>query len=123
MTCIEKLREIHPDYVSIPNLDIPRGCPHDYYISPMVKGCEKVFSCKTCWNREIPEERFNRYTLEDKLTGESMRRLDNLCDRLDKDPEKVVEAALLLYEDALNAVDEGSQRWMTLNFVCAEENT
>lgn len=55
------------------------------------------------------------------LSGEDLKRLDRLKKKLGGCDSEVVSAALLLYENALNAVDEGSQKWMTLEFVVGEE--
>lgn len=54
MTCIEKLRQEHPDDIpSCPSfygyLDKPAYCSKSYILGPAV--------CDICWSREIPEER------------------------------------------------------------------
>ena len=44
------------------------------------------------------------------LVDEDADRLERLSDRLNISPSKVVRAALKLYEDGLDAVDEGMRR-------------
>lgn len=123
MTCAEKYKELYPGMVDcLINGAFPPGCPHDFYIARRVKGCEKFFTCETCWNRKVPEEQNNCYMLGVELTGETMRRLGRLRYRLEKGSEDVIEAALLLYEDALNAVEKSSERRSEMYIVGHEKD-
>ena len=118
MTCIEKLKELRPDWTE-EDIECYTSamCPAGMYIAPDAAFCTKTFNCKKCWERDIPAlEEDNLYEFRGKLNGETMRRLINLRDRLDKDPEDVIQAALLLYEDALNALDVGNKRWAEMSF-------
>ena len=60
MTCKEKLKEKHPEYVSKIFIADCRGCPHNYDILSKPSYCEfderNEEICTKCWNREIPEE-------------------------------------------------------------------
>ena len=119
MTCIEKLKAEFPDWSEEDiECEIHEACPADKYIAPDPAWCLKKMDCRKCWEREVPaSESDNHYKFEGQLTGETMRRLERLRDKLEKDPEDVIEAALLLYEDALDAVDKGSERWTEMYIV------
>ena len=108
MTCVEKYREIYPEWDKEQIRKFPLSCPHDVYIAPRIKCCEKVLTCETCWSREIPEEKHNLHKFDVMLTGDDMRRFYNLSNKL---PEKthadIIGAALLLFEDTLNAAEMG----------------
>lgn len=122
MTCIDKLREVNPDWTEEDiEYHISESCPAAQFIAPDASFCTKTFDCKKCWEREAPEDDDNNHKFEGMLSGETMRRLIRLRDRLDKDPEDVIKAALLLYEDALNAVDTASNRWVEMHIVGKEE--
>ena len=66
-------------------------------------------------------EYYNTLTLVNLRTEDRLR-LDRLCKRVGKNPDDVVCAALLLYEDGLNAVDEGMRRgsYMSMSFELRE---
>ena len=118
MTCTDKLKELNPSWDDEDvEYHIHEYCPAETYVAPDAIFCTKTFDCKKCWEREAPDENENLYRFEGRLTGESMRRLIWLRDRLDKDPEDVIQAALLLYEDALKAIDVDSNRWVDLHIV------
>jgi hypothetical protein len=68
----------------------------------------------------IPEEKHNLHKLEVEITMETVRRLNRLAVMLGKPHVDVIEAALLLYEDALNAVEVGSNRWCEMRIVGEE---
>lgn len=119
MTCIEKLRKLNP-WVTDGNVPecIKSYCPSEFGIMANTKGCHAEYEeCVACWNREVPEEnrdipekKHNLHKLEVEITGETVQRLNRLAVRLEKPYTDVVEAALLLYEDALDAVEAGRDR-------------
>lgn len=131
MTCIEKLRELHPEWDEEKIEYFKENiCPSSYmsgYIIPKSPVCDaygwedaSYDQCKTCWNRDIYEdENRNRHETELWLTGEDMRRLDRLAARVGVSREKVVQAALKIYEEGLNAVESTRKygsRWANMSF-------
>ena len=109
MTCIEKLREIHPEWTEAQVTDyVKRGCPTRLYImhKPIYCGWETSESqyCKMCWDRNVTAESQNIYNAEFCLTGEDMRRVRQLAKRVDKTTDEVLYAALNLYEYYLDAL-------------------
>lgn len=56
------------------------------------------------------------------MSNDSLTRLDRLCGRVGKLRTEVIEAALKLYEDGLDAVDESLQRgtYMSMSFEVKE---
>jgi hypothetical protein len=61
--------------------------------------------CKKCWQREIDEEeKYNLYKPGVFLTGEDMRRIGRLVDRVGHSGNEVISAALKLYEDYLETL-------------------
>ncbi len=122
MTCIDKLRELRPEWSEEKiSYIVSRQCPDLHMDIPAYSNCNPPDTCQLCWEREAPEDSDNNHKFDGMLSGETMRRLIRLRDRLDKDPEDVIQAALLLYEDALNAVDTASNRWVEMHIVGKEE--
>ena len=63
MTCREKLKIEHPEYINEALVSGCNFCPNYFgYLPDPIDGCSST-SCKECWDREIPEEK----TEEDKL--------------------------------------------------------
>ena len=125
MTCIEKLRQLHPDWDDDEvQYYVDNCCVSSEYIMPRRIGCgvhgwaePDDDDCEKCWKREIFEdEKGNKYKAGLYLTGEDMRRLARLAERTGKDRDAVVTAALKLYEDGLDAVDEGMRRVSRCSF-------
>jgi hypothetical protein len=56
MTCLEKLLLDHPEFEGVVEQKIDDCCPSDFGYSPVPEDCNSI-SCRTCWNREIPEEK------------------------------------------------------------------
>lgn len=54
--------------------------------------------------------------LEAFISREAVDRLARLSERIGKSEDDVIEAALKLYEDGLNAVDEGRKRCTSMSF-------
>lgn len=71
MTCVEKLRQDHPemDEFDIGYL-VGQNCPNEHGY-PEPHDCD--FDCKNCWDREIPEEK----TLAEK-TGEAYAKIKDI---------------------------------------------
>lgn len=125
MTCIDKLKELHPDWDDGEiRYYVENHCVTSEYIMPRDIHCgahgweeSEDCTCEKCWNREIYEdERCNKHDTKVYLTGEDMRRLGRLVKRTGYSRDKVVSAALLLYEDGLNAVDESLRRYSSMSF-------
>lgn len=62
MTCKEKLKAEHPEFVSIMNIGGCKSCPQTYGYLPKPDHCgdakngeEAIENCTKCWDREIPE--------------------------------------------------------------------
>ncbi len=115
MTCIEKLRELHPDWDDEKVRHyIDCHCPMSEYIHRRPVGCgahgwedSDDDDCEKCWNREVYEdESCNKHAFEIYLTGEDGRRLKKLADRPGYSYSKVVSVALRLLEDELNTYGE-----------------
>ena len=56
MTCLDRLKQDHPEDIYKDSL-ISR-CPSDYgYMEdPYECGMDALFRCEDCWNREMPEK-------------------------------------------------------------------
>lgn len=115
MTCIEKLRELHPDWDDEKvEYYIRHSCPVREYIRRRPLSCgahgwedSDAVDCEECWNREIhPDESLNKHQLSVWLTGEDMRRAKHIADRLGISCDKVVAAALKLFEEELDTYGE-----------------
>lgn len=109
MNCIEKLRELHPDWDEeriqehIDNC-CPRGSLSGYIMADP-EWCG-VGRCDMCWNREIFEdENHNRHECDFSLTGVDMRRLDRLAEKTGYSRAAIVSAALELYEAELGIIE------------------
>jgi len=119
MTCIEKLRELHPDWddekIEYYKENI---CPAALYIKPKCGDWWVSEDCKVYWDTEVPEDESTNIheTGRFRLTGEDMRRLDRLAERTGYSREKVVSAALKIYEDGLDAVNKSVRRPRSLSF-------
>lgn len=113
MTCIEKLRELHPEWSEervqehIDNC-CPRGSLSGYIMADPewcgAYGWEKSepLTCERCWNREVFEdENRNRHECDFSLTGADMRRLDRLAEKTGYSRMSIVSEALELYEAEL----------------------
>ena len=125
MTCIEKLRELHPDWDDEEvEYYINRWCPSKDYILHKPLNCgahgwedSDDDDCEKCWNREVYEnEKHNRHNVGLFLTGEDLRRLDRIGKRLRKERDEVVGAALKMYEDGLDAVEKSFRRASSMSF-------
>lgn len=119
MTCIDKLRELHPEWTEEQITKyVDRGCVTSEYIMrrPVYCGAHSWedsdnIDCITCWNQEIYEnEQHNWYDANVRLTGEDMRRMKRIAERTGYSRDKVVAAALKLYEDGLNAIEKSRNR-------------
>ena len=59
MTCREKLKMEHPNWVIDRCMGGCLGCPHDYgYLDKNYNICDgrpAFIKCKECWDREIPD--------------------------------------------------------------------
>ena len=107
MTCIEKLRELHPDwddekiwyYTTVRCVAKECIMPRPSYCDPYVWEKTSKADCEKCWSREIPElvDNFRHETLL-YLTGEDKRLLNKLTSYLECSPEEVVSQALELLE-------------------------
>ena len=107
MTCIEKLRELHPDWDDEEiEYYVEKRCVAKELIMPRPSYCgayiwEKSDKavCERCWNREIPEimDDFKHETLF-YLTGEELRLLNKLTKYLDCTREEAVVEGLRLLE-------------------------
>lgn len=55
MTCLEKLKQMHPelDDEGIKDL-VEEQCPDNFGIMGMPDHCDPYVTCDKCWNREIP---------------------------------------------------------------------
>lgn len=55
MTCIEKLREIHPEWTDkkIKSF-VEEECPDIEQIACMPEWCDPFVNCEQCWEREVP---------------------------------------------------------------------
>ena len=107
MTCIEKLRELHPDWDDEEvEYYINRWCPSKDYILHKPLSCaahgwedSDDNDCDKCWNREVYEnEKHNRHNANLFLTGEDMRLLEKLAKYLGCTFEEVVSKGLRLLE-------------------------
>lgn len=121
MTCIEKLRELHPEWdekqikYCIQNncpsvyMDVKDGCP-----------CNPPIFCEKCWERDYDKEiwqadRPESYSyIRAFVSLDSANRLERLSKRVGKSEDSVIEAALELYESALDAIDEGHARYSSM---------
>ena len=113
MTCIEKLRELHPDWDDEKvEYYVGHRCPMREYIHQRPINCgahgwedSDDIDCEKCWNREVYEdETYNKHHLSQWMTGEDMRRLRKLEERLGCSVGTLIAAALKTYEDGLNAI-------------------
>lgn len=54
MTCIEKLRELHPEYGEAESV-VACDCPSCYGImlDPVECADDLAYTCKQCWEREV----------------------------------------------------------------------
>ena len=80
MTYIEKFKQEHPEMSDLDvGYTIGQDCPHDYgYLINNRENCD--FSCKECWNREIPEEKLESEEEKKLLTcRECDARRDDHC--------------------------------------------
>ena len=127
MTCIEKLREIYPEWGETRiRVYTERHCPHSLYIKDRPIHCgahgwedSDDEDCEKCWQREIDEEeKYNLYKPGVFLTGEDMRRIGRLVDRVGHPGNEVISAALKLYEDGLNAVEASMKRGSYMSMSC-----
>lgn len=74
MTCREKLKAEHPEYVvGNGTADDCCGCPHNYGYLPVPVGCGVHVSCTECWNREIPEKTTNAQFAEAVINGQHVK--------------------------------------------------
>ena len=120
MTCIEKLRELHPDWDDEKvEYYIGHSCPVREYIRRRPLSCgaygweDTNYDCEVCWDREVYEnEDHNRHDIGLFLAGEDIRRLDSLTKRTGYSRDKAIQAALKIYEDALDTV-EATRSWVT----------
>lgn len=53
MTCREKLKLEHPEYVGSDWSGGCKGCPHAYGYLPKPRSCRDI-DCNECWDQEIP---------------------------------------------------------------------
>lgn len=53
MTCREKLKIEHPEYIDEEYAGGCKGCPHNYGYLPAPDRCGKT-NCTECWDRVIP---------------------------------------------------------------------
>lgn len=60
MTCLERLLLDHPEFKGVVEQKIDACCPNDFGYFPTPEDCDSI-SCRTCWNREIPEEKKTIY--------------------------------------------------------------
>lgn len=112
MTCIEKLRELHPDWNDEKvGQYIDNMCPENEFIMISPEWCgaygwekSEKHTCEKCWNREVLDEDHNRHEMKVYLTGEESRRLRRLEERLGCSVGGLIAAALKTYEDGLNAI-------------------
>lgn len=81
MTCIDRLKELHPDWDNdrINQYTIDR-CPHDQYIAKEPSFCSKIMDCERCWSRDIShiDEDVLWWKKKMFLNSNSSRRLDRL---------------------------------------------
>lgn len=114
MTCIEKLRELHPDWDDNElQYYVDNCCVTREYIMTRPVYCgshgweeSENWTCEKCWNREVYEdESHNKHDTRLYLTGETMRRLSRLTKRTGYSRADIVAAALLLYEEGMDAVE------------------
>lgn len=129
MTCIEKLRELHPDWDDEKvRYYIEKHCPTSEYILPRPLSCSahgwedpNEIDCEKCWNREVDDDRV-WFEICERLTGEDIRRLDMLAERTGYFRNKVIQAALKIYEDGLDAVAESFKRPSSMSFEVVDMN-
>ena len=125
MTCIDKLREIHPEWTEEEITEYTKHrCPITQHIMHRPIFCggyiwEKSdkHTCERCWERELYPENMNMYSTNFRLTGEDMRRLDRLSKRVNKSTDEVIYAALKIYEDGLDAVDASMKRGSYMSMI------
>lgn len=107
MTCIEKLRELHPDWDDEKvRYYVEHRCPVSEYILPRPIGCGAYGwedsddeDCEKCWNRKVfDDESMNRHGAKFYLTGEDLRRLRKIEERLGWTNEEAVAEGLRLLE-------------------------
>jgi hypothetical protein len=61
MTCIEKFREMHPEYGEVESVVacniVAWDCPSCYGIMADPAECvdDPVYTCRQCWDREVEE--------------------------------------------------------------------
>lgn len=125
MTCIDKLRELYPDWDEEKvRYHVDHNCPHAEYILPRPLGCgahgwedSDDDDCEKCWNRDIPEivDDFRHESLL-YLTSEDMRRLGRLAKRTGYSRDNVASVALKMYEDSLDVVDDCERRLIQMGF-------
>ena len=103
VTCLEKLRELKPDWDEDRLKECIKGCcPSTAYIMHDPMWCVTQHNCEACWNREVSEDEYNNYYETTViLTGEDMRRLTALCGSVDKSRSGVVSSALYFLEQSL----------------------
>ena len=78
MTCREKLKIEHPEYVDTSYRGGCKGCPSNYgYLPdpPAIKGYfdDCTITCTVCWDREIPVEDLK------KIEDEAVARMKKEC--------------------------------------------
>ncbi len=56
MTCIEKLREMHPEYGKAESV-VAYNCPSCYDIMADPEECvvDPAYTCRQCWEREVED--------------------------------------------------------------------
>ena len=119
MTCIDKLRELHPDWNEEKvRYHIDNNCPHAEFILPRPLNCgahgwedSDDDDCEKCWNRDIPDLVDNfRHELLLYLTSEDMRRIKKLAERTGYSRDKIVADGLMALERELDR-DDPLHRW------------
>ena len=104
MTCIDRLKELHPDWDEerINQYTIDR-CPHDQYIAKEASFCSKTMNCELCWNRDVShiDEDALWWKADLFLKTEDARRLDKLVDNIGKSEGDIIGLALEFYEKHL----------------------
>lgn len=88
MTAREKLAIEHPEHVHERYTGGCMECPHRYGYLPKPEVCcgktiDYEHVCRTCWDREIPEEKENNM-LTRKITDDPIDRIDILKEELKK---------------------------------------
>lgn len=125
MTCIDRLRELCPDWDEDQLYKyIEEHCPEDMYIAKAPSDCFTVGACEKCWERDISDALYNapRWPQTVYFKAEDARRIERLERRLLKPPSDIIAAALKIYEDGLMAVDHSRQRglYMSTSFELKE---